>query len=119
MEIHFQATVGADAKGTINAETYDPEAGNYSIFSWSEGNGIELATNESTLARENLTAQYGVPAGNVKESFMEKLQALKDQMEETSLLEETAEDEAEKVFRCSAGRPDSHHDQRRAGAGRR
>lgn len=40
MEIHFQATVGADAKGTINAETYDPEAGNYSIFSWSEGNGI-------------------------------------------------------------------------------
>lgn len=40
MEIHFQATVGADAKGTINAVTYDPEAGNYSIFSWSEGNGI-------------------------------------------------------------------------------
>ena len=31
MEIHFQATVGADAKGTINAETYDPEAGNYKI----------------------------------------------------------------------------------------
>ena len=77
MEIHFQATVGADAKGTINAETYDPEAGNYSIFSWSEGNGIELATIENTLARENLTAQYGVPAGNVKESFMEKLQTLK------------------------------------------
>ena len=47
MEIHFQATVGADAKGTINAETYDPEAGNYSIFSWSEGNGIELATIEN------------------------------------------------------------------------
>lgn len=40
MEWRFiQATVGADAKGTINAETYDPEAGNYSIFSWSEGNG--------------------------------------------------------------------------------
>lgn len=99
MEIHFQATVGADAKGTINAETYDPEAGNYSIFSWSEGNGIELATIENTLARENLTAQHGVPAGSVKESFMEKLQALKDQMEETSLLEETAEDEAEKVLK--------------------
>ncbi len=30
---------------------------------------------------------------------MEKLQALKDQMEETSLLEETAEDEAEKVLK--------------------
>ena len=119
MEIHFQATVGADAKGTINAETYDPEAGNYSIFSWSEGNGIELATIENTLARENLTAQHGVPAGSVKESFMEKLQALKDQMEETSLLEETAEDEAEKVFRCGAGRTDCHHDERRAGAGRR
>lgn len=99
MEIHFQATVGADAKGTINAETYDPEAGNYSIFSWSEGNGIKLATIENSLARENLTAEYGVPAGSVKESFMEKLQALKDQMEETSLLEETAEDEAEKVLK--------------------
>ena len=99
MEIHFQATVGADAKGTINAETYDPEAGNYSIFSWSEGNGIELETIENYLARGNLTAEYGVPAGSVKESFMEKLQALKDQMEETSLLEETAEDEAEKVLK--------------------
>ena len=31
---------------------------------------------------------------------MEKLQALKDQMEETSLLEETAEDEAEKVLKA-------------------
>lgn len=60
MEIHFQATVGADAKGTINAETYDPEAGNYSIFSWSEGNGIELATIENYLARANRTAEYGV-----------------------------------------------------------
>ena len=30
-----------------------------------------------------------------------------------------AEDEAEKVFRCSAGRTDCHHDERRAGAGRR
>ncbi len=99
MEIHFQATVGADAKGTINAETYDPEAGNYSIFSWSEGNGIELATIENTLARENLTTDYGVPAGSVKESFMEKLQTLKDRMEETALLEETAEDEAEKVLK--------------------
>lgn len=99
MEIHFQATVGADAKGTINAETYDPEAGNYSIFSWSEGNGIELATIENYLARENRTDEYGVPAGSVKESFMEKLQALKDQMEETTLLEETAEDEAEKILK--------------------
>ena len=99
MEIHFQATVGADAKGTINAETYDPEAGNYSIFSWSEGNGIELATIENSLARENLTAEYGVPAGSVKESFMEKLQTLKDQMKETTLLEETAEDEAEKILK--------------------
>ena len=99
MEIHFQATVGADAKGTINAETYDPEAGNYSIFSWSEGNGIELATIENYLAIENRTAEYGVPAGSVKESFMEKLQTLKDQMKETTLLEETAEDEAEKVLK--------------------
>lgn len=72
MEIHFQATVGADAKGTINAETYDPEAGNYSIFSWSEGNGIELATIENTLARENLTAQYGVPARKRKRIFYGK-----------------------------------------------
>ena len=91
--------VGADAKGTINAETYDPEAGNYSIFSWSEGNGIELATIENYLARENRTAEYGVPAGSVKESFMEKLQTLKDQMKETTLLEETAEDEAEKILK--------------------
>ena len=30
-----------------------------------------------------------------------------------------AEDEAEKVFRCSAGRTDCHHDECRAGAGRR
>ena len=99
MEIHFQATVGADAKGTINAETYDPEAGNYSIFSWSEGNGIELATIENYLAIENRTDEYGVPAGSVKESFMEKLQTLKDQMKETTLLEETAEDEAEKILK--------------------
>ena len=52
-----------------------------------------------TLARENLTTEYGVPAGSVKESFMEKLQTLKDQMKETTLLEETAEDEAEKILK--------------------
>ncbi len=50
-------------------------------------------------AIENRTAEYGVPAGSVKESFMEKLQTLKDQMKETTLLEETAEDEAEKILK--------------------
>lgn len=99
MEIHFQATVGADAKGTINAETYDPEAGNYSVFSWSEGNGIELATSEKWLAMEKLSASYGVASGSVKELFMEKLKALNDRMAEISITEETAESEAEKVLK--------------------
>lgn len=99
MKIHFQATVGADAKGTINTETYDPEAGNYSVFSWAEGCGIELATCENTLAMEKLSASYGVVAGSVKELLMEKLQALNDRMEEISITEETSESEAEKVLK--------------------